>query len=135
MFFSLLGLLTGLGGAISSVTSAISNVQIAKINADTDEKRAELQRDEDALHDRRAVLVAEAGSRINAVARFLLALGPILYVLKYYAWDKVVGSFLGCAGPGAPVCRVFMTDGLSTQMTVVMTAVLGFYFLYSRRDS
>lgn len=83
-------------------------------------------------HERAAVLVAEAGSRINALMRAGFAVGPLLYVLKYYAFDKVIGSFAGCAGVNGgvdPSCSWFRTDGLNTEMAAVMTACMAFFFL------
>jgi hypothetical protein len=128
---SILGFLTGMGGVIRDVTARITDLKIAQVNAGTEQEKAKIQAQIDEAHDRRAVLVAEAGSRINAMMRAAIAFGPALYVLKYYAWDKVLGSLVGCAGRTAPgTCQTFITDGLNDQMTTVLTAVIAFYFLY-----
>lgn len=135
---AILSFVTGLGGTVSEITKSISNVQIARAKAETDQERIKHDAEIRELTARRDVLVAEAGHRlvaaINACVRAALAVGPISYVLKYYLWDKVIGAFVGCAnlqGKAKPGCETFATDGLSPQMAAVLTAVIAFYLGYN----
>src|SRR6266704_2122449 len=102
--FSILGLITGLAGPISLITGKIADLQTAKLTATTDYQRNQINQQIEEAHDRKAILVAEAGNRLaaglNASTRLLAALGPILFVFKVFFWDKVIGSFVGCSGPG-----------------------------------
>ncbi len=138
MFLSILAAVTGLLPSLINIGGKIADYKTAQLNASTDKEKASIEAGIQALHDRRDVLVAEAGNRlaagINASVRLLLALGPILYVLKYYAWDKVVGAFKGCTGDAARDllhCATYRTDGLNTEMAAVLIAVLGFYLLHT----
>lgn len=130
MLFTILTTLTGLGGYFKSITDDLTNVQIAKVNATTEQEKADLSRQEQELHDKRAVLIAEAGSRINAIQRCLLAAGPTVVLLKLLVWDKSIGPFFGCVGHvPAGTCKMFTTDALDPNLWWVVTAVIGFYFL------
>jgi len=120
---SIIGLLTGLAGPIANIASNITDLQRAKISAATDEKKAEIQGQIEALHDKRAVLVAEAGNRINALIRGIFSIGILVYPLKIFLWDKVIGSFFH------QTASIFETDGLSNNDTWVLMTVIGFYFL------
>jgi hypothetical protein len=134
----ILGFITGLAGPISAITKSITGLKEARLRADTDQERMKIDAEVQELHGRKAVLITEAGQRIagtiNATIRAALAIGPVSYVLKYYFWDKVIGSFVGCAnlpkGPAPAHCATFVTDGLNAQMAAVLTAVLAFYLLY-----
>lgn len=139
--FSILGLiptiltsLTGLGTTASSISKDIRDLNLAKEKTKSDSELKRIDAELQLKLAQKDVLVSEAGSRINGVARLALAIGPILYVLKYYAVDKVIGSLVGCGGATAkfdPSCKIFATDPLNPEMTIVLTAVLGFYLLYS----
>lgn len=134
---SIIGLITGLGGPILSLGNNIVDLQKQKADAKTQIAKAEIDAKIEETHDRRAVLVAEAGSRLgsglNASMRFLLALGPLLVLTKILIWDKVIGSFDGCAGSRGvlDVCASYRTDILDTNLWWVITAVIGFYFVTS----
>lgn len=132
---TILTFLTGLSGTVGKVSDNIKELEVAREKTKSDTQLKQIDSEIAVQHDRKDVLVAEAGNRINAVMRALLAVGPILYVFKYYAIDKVVGSFAGCAGVAGKDagCWVFNTDGLNTEMAAVMTACLGFYMLASWR--
>jgi len=138
--FSIIGLLptilttlTGLGGTASSISKDLRDRQIAKEQAGTEKEKARIQSEIEALHDRKDVLVAEAGSRLNQIVRALIALGPGLYVFKYFAIDKFTGSLIGCRlDPLPDFCHRFATDPLNVQMAAVLTAVLAFYFLWRK---
>ena len=123
--------LTGLGNIASSISTNITNLQLAKEKTKSDTEIKSIDAEIAAQHERAAVLVAEAGSRINAFVRAGFAIGPLLYVLKYYAFDKVLGSMRGCTGTAGQElgCSLFRTDGLNTEMTAVLTACITFFFL------
>lgn len=133
MISFLLGLIPGAFSTINGITNAISNERIRKIDATTDQERIRADERIKSLEAKRSVLVAEAGtSRVNAFLRAALAV-PIVVVLgKFYIWDKVIGSFSGCAGQmgSALECATFRTDPLDTNQWAIITAVVGFYFLY-----
>lgn len=122
----IIGLITGLAGPISQAVANVTNLQIAKVNASTNEEKMQIDAAIAEAHDRVAVLTAEAGSRINAIIRGLLALGPMTYLNKVFIFDKVIGSFLGHAKGGS----AFDTDPLDSNLWTVVTVVLSFYFVY-----
>lgn len=124
---ALLGLLSGLAGPIATVAGKIADLKAARIAADGDTAKAVIDERIQALHDRQAVLVAEAGSRINGAMRALLALGPTVYLGKVFLFDKVLGSFLGYTKD------VFTTDALDPNLWWVVISVIGFYFLSTWR--
>lgn len=141
MLSILLGLITGLAGPISSAITTIADLKKAKVQAETDKEKMAYNQQIEEAHDRKAILVAEAGNRIagviNASIRLTLALGPAAVLLKLFAWDKVVGSFEGCAGlaPTAAKalkehCMTFRTDPMDVYQWSVISAVIAFYFAY-----
>lgn len=138
--FSLLGLipsvltfLTGLGGTATSISNDLKERELARTKAQSDKELRQIDAEVQAIHARKDVLIAEAGSRLNGIIRAIIAIGPGLYVFKYYFVDKFLGSLFLCAGDAgqAARCQIFNTDGLNEQMAVVLTAVLAFYFLAS----
>lgn len=131
MLAIILGFITGLAGPISSVIAKISDLKIAKVQASTDQERLHIEAQIAEAHDRMAVLTAEAGSRINGIMRFLLALGPMLFLNKIFIFDKVIGSFMGQSKGGS----IWNTDVLDSNLWAVVTAVLSFYFLYDMAAS
>lgn len=131
MLSVILGFITGLSGPIRDVISKISDLKIAQVQASTDQERIHIDAQIAESHDRLAVLQAEAGSRINAIMRFLLALGPMVFLVKVFIFDKVIGSFLGYAKGGS----MFATDPLDSNLWSVVTAVLAFYFVYDMAAS
>lgn len=133
MISFLLGLIPGAFSTINGITNAISNERIRKIDATTDQARIQADERIKSLEAKRSVLVAEAGiSKINAVMRAAIAASVVVVLAKLYVWDKVIGSFSGCAGPmgGALECQTFRTDPLDANQWGIIVAVVGFYFLY-----
>lgn len=138
--FSIIGLiptilttLTGLGTTASSISKNITDLKMKQVEATSNTERAKLEAEIQALQFKKDVLVANAGNRMFTIATFALAIGPISYVLKYYLWDKVMASFVGCNGETAKLiegCKSFATDPISPEMAVAMTAVIGFFLLY-----
>lgn len=137
MFLQVLSAITGLGGVFNNVTDKIAEVKLRQVQASTDKEKMQYDQQLGELEARKSILVAEAGNRVagatNAVFRALLAL-PVLAVLwKTFIWDKVIGSFYHCAGPGSNVfeyCATFRTDALSKEQAGVIVAVIAFYFAY-----
>lgn len=127
----ILGLLTGLAGPIANVVAKISDLKIAQVQASTDQEKMKIDAQINEAHDRMSVLVAEAGSRVNATMRFLLALGPMIFLNKIFIFDKVIGSFTGHGKGG----DIWSTDPLDSNLWAVVTAVLSFYFLYDMAAS
>lgn len=130
---SLLGILPKAFGTIDNITNAITNERIKKINAQTDQERIRADERINSLQAKRDVLIAESsGSRINAIVRASIGGFVSLVLGKLLFWDKVMGSFLGCSGKlgQLPGCEIFRTDPLDSNQWAVITAVIGFYFLY-----
>ena len=133
MISFLLGLIPGAFSTINGITNAISNERIRKIDATTDQARIQADERIKSLEAKRSVLVAEAGtSKINAFVRATMGLAVAVVIAKLMVWDKVVGSYAGCAGPmgSALECATFRTDPLDANQWAIITAVVGFYFLY-----
>jgi hypothetical protein len=124
-------LLGGLFGSINHITDAISNEKIAVVNAKTQEEQTAAQERVNTLTLRRDLMIAEAGqSRINVYVRAMLALGPTVFLLKIFLWDKTIGPFFGCVGKVTEAsCKLFLTDPLDPNLWQVISVVLGFYFL------
>lgn len=130
---TILTFLTGLSGTVGKVSDNIKDLQIAKQTAASDKERNLINAQIEEAHDRKDAIVAEAGSRINAIVRLAIAIGPGLVLFKLFAYDKVLGAFVGCSGPsarGLEGCGTFVTDPLDAYQWGVITAVVAFYFLY-----
>ena len=131
---SILGFITGLAPIFGEIAGQILSLEKARLIAVTDVQKAELNKQIEELHDKRAVLVAEAGNRLNSTMRFLIALGPAIYLGKIFIWDKTVGAFAGCAGKTSEYCRtIFQTDPLDYNLWWVALGVVGFYFLTTKK--
>lgn len=125
----IIAFITGLAGPLAQAFNKIEDLKMAKITATTNEQHMQIDGQIAEAHDRAQVLIAEAGSRLNAIIRGCLAFGPMVYLNKVFVWDKVVGSFTGhsCFHN---VCSVFNTDTLDSNLWTVVTVVLSFYFVY-----
>jgi hypothetical protein len=154
MFGTILAFLTGLGPVVSAITTKITDLKIAKLKAETDVQRIEIQAQIEDARSKQAVLVAEAGNRIagivNSSFRVFLAIPAAAFLYKVLLWDKVVGSLDGCAvqagkavgktvvgGIGPEHIRYcqewYRTDGIDPNMWWFVLAVIGFYFVTSTR--
>ncbi len=135
MWSFLLGLIPGAFKTINGITNAIANERLALISAKTDQERIDSQERINALQVRRDALIAKK-SPLTDLIMFILALGPGVVLLKFFAWDKTVGSLSGCAGEAGRTligCETFRTDPLDANQWWVIIAVVGFYFLASFR--
>ena len=139
MLSLILGFVTGLTGPILNFAGRLADLQIAKVNAASDTEKAKINAEIEEVHDKRAVLIAEAGNRLgcflNASMRFLLAIGPLVVLTKLMVWDKVIGSINGCYGDAGRefVCQVYNTDPLDAYQWGIIAVVTGFYFVTSSR--
>lgn len=116
LIFGGLKTLAGFGDTIQSITKAITDKQIAAIQAGTEEQKAEIAADVDVLKLRRDVLIAEApGSRVNQLVRVVLSVPAIVILWKLEIWDRVFdwGS----------------TPKLSVEEWAYIGTVTGFYLL------
>lgn len=121
MFAALKLILGFFGGGIGQ---SIADAYKAKQTAKTDQERIAADERIDRLQSIRDVQVAESGSRLNAIMRAFIALGPALYLFKIFVIDKIACPVLGLP---AVACR---TDPLDANLWGVVTAIVGFYFLY-----
>jgi len=126
---SILGFITGLAPMLTQMANNITDLQKMKVKAQSDHELAAINSQIEAIHDRRQVLIAEAGSRLNAIVRagFTLLTFPVL--AKILIWDKVVGPFVGCVGKDPIGCSMFNTDALGYEIWAVIGSIIGFYFL------
>lgn len=108
--------LLGVVNPLARVGELIARWKEAEAKAQTDKDRIAAQERIKTLEARRAVLVAESGSRLNAFVRAGFALPFVVYNAKLVLWDKVLG--LG------------VTDPLSAELFRVELACISFYFLY-----
>lgn len=114
-----LGLVPSLISQVTSIASAISNLEIAKLNATTDVEKATIQLQINQMQARQAVLIADAQhSNLDEYIRIGFALPPMIYFGKIYLWDKVWASW-----------PQFETPPLETNDVYVLYAVLGFFLL------
>lgn len=130
----LLQLIPGLFNTINGITNAISNERLKLIEAKTDQQKIASQERISSLQAKRDVMIAESGtSKINAFMRASIGASVAVVVAKLLVWDKVIGSFSGCAGPigqNLSGCVTFRTDLLDPNQWGIITAAIGFYFLY-----
>lgn len=131
MLFTVLGFLTGLAGPLATIAGKLADAKVELAKAQTDQERNKLLAAIEEMHAAQSVLVAEAGSRINAYFRAFMAFPVAITIWKLLAWDKVIGSFVGCSGHTKQgTCGTFLTDPLGPDLWKVMAAVIAFYFLY-----
>ena len=133
MLSILLGLIPGLLGTVNGITNAITNERINLAQAQTESDRIASQEKIASLQAKRDVLVAESGrSSINAIVRSFIGIAVAIILGKFLVWDKVVGSFMGCAGEAgrALECATFRTDTLDANQWSIITATMAFYFVY-----
>lgn len=105
----MLGAILGAFDPISRISKAIADAYIAKGKADTDEKRIVADERVRALEARRGVMVAEAGSQINAWARLILSVPA-----AWWLWEFAIFN---------------AKDDLSNNQWVYVLTVIGFYYL------
>ena len=132
-FTTILGLVPGLFNTVNGITNAITNERIKLAQAQNESDRVASQERIASLQAKQAVLIAESGSsKINAIIRAGFGLVALGIVSKLLLWDKVVGSFMGCAGEAGHAldCATYNTDPIDASQWTVVTAAIGFYFVY-----
>ena len=112
-----LSILLGLIDPISKITNKIIDLRIQQANAQTEQAKIAADEEVSKLQAQRDVLVAESGSKINALVRIAFALPCALYINKLIIYDKMLGW-------GS-------TDDLSTNLWWLLMTVVGFYFVQS----
>ena len=132
--FGFLSLITGLAPSLFSLGNKIVDLQAQKAQAKSNAELKQIDQEIEEAHDRRDVLVAEAGNRLatalNVVIRTLLAFSTVVLLSKIFIWDKVIGSLAGCSNINIPSCNIYVTDALDPNLWHVVIATIAFYFLY-----
>jgi hypothetical protein len=119
MLFTILGALTGLAGPIATIAGKLADTKVALAKAQTDEERNKINGEIEELHAQKSVLIAEAGSRLNAIIRGMMAFPVVVLLWKLLIFDKAFGQWTGGH-----------TDALGEDLWKVVAAVIAFYFLY-----
>ena len=112
-----ISILLGLIDPISKITNKIIDLRIQQANAQTEQAKIAADEEVSKLQAQRDVLVAESGSKINAIIRIAFALPCAIYINKLILIDKVLGW-------GS-------TDDLSNNLWWIVFTVIGFYFVQS----
>jgi len=107
----------GLVDPISKITNKIIDLRIQQANATTQQQKIAADEEVSKLQMQRDVLVAESGSKINAIIRILFAFPCAVYINKLIIYDKVLGWG--------------NTDDLSSNLWWLLMTVVGFYFVQS----
>lgn len=126
--WTVLGALTGLAGPITTVLGKLADVKLELAKVQSDVERNKLLAEKEELDARKAALIAEAGSRLNAIVRTSIAAGPATYLAKVFIFDKVIGSIV--RGLFGRDFLIFRTDPLDENLWKVVVACVAFYFLY-----
>ena len=151
MFGTILAFITGLGPVVQAITSKIADLKMMKLKAETDSEKIEIQGRIEEAHDKRAVLVAQAGSRIGilflSIMQLLFVLPAAAFVNKILLWDKVVGALNGCASVAKVLpskagyvkyqyCQTwFSTDPIDQNMWWIILAIVSFLFVTTLKNS
>lgn len=121
---NLIALLTGLAGPVANLAGKLADLLIARTNATNNTERARIDQQIEEVHDKRAVLVAQAGNRFFSVVYgilvALLGLCAVVPLMKLLLWDKVIGSFAGYTE------NAFTTDRLGVELWAVLASIIGF---------
>jgi hypothetical protein len=112
-----ISILLGLIDPISKITNKIIDLRIQQANATTQQQKIAADEEVSKLQMQRDVLVAESGSKINAIIRILFAFPCAVYINKLILIDKIFGW-------GS-------TDDLSNNLWWIVFTVIGFYFVQS----
>lgn len=131
MIFGLLSLIPDAFKTVNGITAAISNERLKNIQAVTDRQRIDSEERIKHLEAIRDTRLKNTENPLTAAMMFGYGIGPLIILTKIYVWDKVIGSFAGCAGPmgGALECATFRTDPLDPNLWWVITAQIAFYFV------
>jgi len=129
---TILTTLTGLGTTASSISKDLRDKEIAREQTKSNIELKKIDGEIQALHDRKDVLVSEAGTRINQIMRAAIAFMTLPLLAKLLVYDKVIGPFFGCSGHIAQTrdwCGKYLTDPIDPAQWGVVVSVIGFYFV------
>lgn len=122
-------LLSFLGGP---VVTGLVNAYKAKLQATntTDEHAVDLAKaDLLAQIEARKQATALAGTPVIRVAQAAALWVVVIYIAKAIIWDKVVASFVGCAGHTVPgTCVSFTTDPIGGTVAVWVGLIISWAF-------
>lgn len=107
------------GGGLKGIAAELEDAYEARLKAETDTDKLVADQRIAQIQARASVQRAEAGSPINAFIRACIALPVAILLAKVLVYDKALGQWTGGT-----------TDALSPELWSVVTAVVGFYFLY-----
>lgn len=108
-------------GTINKVTDAIANERLKQIQAKTDQEKVASEERVKTLEAQRDALVAESNrSKMPIFIQSFVGLSVSFLVAKLLVWDKALGQWTNGH-----------TDALGDNLTWVLSATIGFYFLSS----
>lgn len=114
------GLIPGLFTTVNGITAAITNEKINLAQAQNESDRIAAQEKIASLQAKQAVLIAESGSsKLNAFVRAAIGGSVAIVIAKLLVYDKALGQWTGGH-----------TDSIDPNLWTVITAAIGFYFLY-----
>jgi len=120
IFTSVLGLIPGLFTTVNGITNAITNEKINLAQAQNQSDQIAASERIATLQAQRDIMIAEAGSsKLNAIVRGCIGGSVAILLMKLYVYDKALGQWTGGH-----------TDALDPNLWTVVTATIGFYFLY-----
>jgi len=133
---AILGAITGLLGPITSLTKQYKELQMKRLEVEGDKNLKEIDAQIEEVNSKKAVLIAQAGSRVGmffqGVGQLYLTL-PLGAIVWKYAYDKVVGPFHGCSGeiPRELIqhCKQFRTDSIDPHVWWAIGAMIAFYYV------
>jgi hypothetical protein len=119
-FTALLGIIPGIFTTITGVTNAITNEKINLANAQNSSDKIASDERIAQLTAQRDVMIAESStSKLNGIIRAIIGGSAAFVLAKLLVYDKALGQWTGGH-----------TDALDPNLWYVVTATIGFYFLY-----
>ena len=113
----ILSILFGLIDPVTRIVEKLAQARLEQTKAQTDREKIASDERIAALEARKAVLIAEANTPINALVRFCLTFPIIFYLIKVILWDKVIMG------------GTTSTDDLSQNQWTLVWIIFGFYFV------
>jgi hypothetical protein len=113
-------------GGLPGIAREIAKARTDAINAQTEQQKIEAEERVKILEARAKVMVAEADTPWNAIARFLLISPFVVILWQYIVWDKIMCKWFTSAADAARACS---TDDLSPNLWYLMFVIFGFYFV------
>lgn len=123
MWLSILSLVFG---SLPAIAGEIAKARTAKLNAATEQERIAADERIKSLEAQRDVLSKEATTPWNSLARFFLVAPFGLYLWWIIVNDKIICKWYTPDYQWADYCS---TDPLSSWLTSICGAMVGFYFV------